>query len=275
MTVAVLLRAGGPAYVKGILYTTVRRQTGNMDQPMPAVVWLGFTYVWVIVFLCLIGFAASFASRWPDRVFRAALLFGVLAAPLNEARIHTYSSLYKHVVFGAWFGAIAAGWVIAKATEVSERKGWRIATAVLAVAALAGYGQGSTQFAWWPDTTGVLRFLHPRITPASGPIALSSDNRWALTYYLGAETYPGQLTDIIPASIPRIRRGGYLYVEVDTTAPLSGTWADGKQQFNEGQEALAAVIEATPGYRLVYTEPWVDAFYTGEFRVWQYERPAR
>ena len=47
----------------------------------------------------------------PSRRLRGLLLLasaGVLV-PLEQARIHTLTSLNKHVDLGAWFAAVAAG----------------------------------------------------------------------------------------------------------------------------------------------------------------------
>ena len=37
-------------------------------------------------------------------------MLATVAAPLNQARIGTKVSLQKHMVFGAWFGCILAGY---------------------------------------------------------------------------------------------------------------------------------------------------------------------
>ena len=43
-------------------------------------------------------------------IIGALFMFATVAAPLNQARIGTIVSLQKHVVFGAWFGCILAGY---------------------------------------------------------------------------------------------------------------------------------------------------------------------
>ena len=47
-----------------------------------------------------------------------------LLVPTEQARIHTYTSLSKHVDFGAWFAAIAAGYAADRAIRlVRGRRG--------------------------------------------------------------------------------------------------------------------------------------------------------
>jgi hypothetical protein len=55
-------------------------------------------------------------------------------APLNQARIHTTTSLSKHVDFGAWFAAAAAGYLIARLARISRHR-WAGAAVALAASA--------------------------------------------------------------------------------------------------------------------------------------------
>jgi 4-amino-4-deoxy-L-arabinose transferase-like glycosyltransferase len=110
VVLALAVKVGGPAYWHGIQFTTLSRSVyNNGTESRTSVFWLGFTYGWVVIVLAVAAFIFKVRAGWPSVLMFGALAAGTLAAPLNQARIDTYTSLYKHVAFGAWFGAIAAG----------------------------------------------------------------------------------------------------------------------------------------------------------------------
>ena len=139
-----LLALGGSVYFTGLLSTTVSRAVGGNRASMvltDASRWIGIACI-----PAAIGVVVALARR-RDRVQAAIVtvlaVSGVLA-PLNQARIHTTTSLSKHVDFGAWFAAVAAGFLIMQLARVSLRR-WAAAglalagaAAVLVPAAVAG-----------------------------------------------------------------------------------------------------------------------------------------
>ena len=270
----------GPDYVHGISYTTVERQLVGDPQAAQTVLWLGFTFAWILIALTIAAAVFHLKGTPAERLLFLVLVVAIIAAPANQARIHTYASLYKHVVFGAWFGAIAAGWLISRAqAAVKPGKGWRIGAAICFVALLAGVGQATTQFQSWPNTTPVVRELRKVVTPKSGRLGFATINgfRWS-SYYLGSRALPSQTVEIDgPVSSAQIAGGYYRYVDVDTWSPLPGI--TGVDQGQQGQDrsyvALAARIQASGDYRLIYTGHWTDAWYSGESRIWEYEGPSR
>ena len=72
-------------------------------------------YVWTSLILVLAVLGAVLASRGEARgkFLPAILAAAALLVPAEQARLHTTVSLQKHVVFGAWFAAIAAGYAMA------------------------------------------------------------------------------------------------------------------------------------------------------------------
>lgn len=156
--ISALLALGGPWYLAGALYTTVSRAAGT-SPPLQVFAdawkWVGLVCViaGVGVILC--------ALRRRDRV--QVMLLMVLAAsgilaPLNQARIHTATSLSKHVDFGAWFAAAAAGYAIAQLSQIGPRRVVRFAVAGLVLIAAAlpaeimGRAQASEIFHEWPNS---------------------------------------------------------------------------------------------------------------------------
>jgi len=109
------LAIGKRKYIQGILYTTVNRSSSQvgMGQSPLLVLEKAWTWIGVVVVIATMGMLSLLVSRSRSNVLLiigALFMFATVAAPLNQARIGTIVSLQKHVVFGAWFGCILAGY---------------------------------------------------------------------------------------------------------------------------------------------------------------------
>lgn len=257
-----LLYLAGPGYWRGIMFTTVARQVGSTEDP-GSVFWLGFTYVWILVLLACTALILNIRAGRSAALLYSVLLFAVIAAPANQARIQSWASLYKHTAFGAWFGAIAAGYVLGAATRIHAQKGWRIGAAIVALAAASGYGQGIAQFGYWADVSPLMSVLRHDLNPASGPVLAeeASDVR----YYLADQVSREQITGISAASGPEIRSHYYRFVEIDFSFTSI---------VSSDRKALTAV-DATSGYRLIAAIPWKDHYHSGTFWIWEYQGGAQ
>lgn len=159
--VAVLLALGGSLYTAGVSYTTVARAVGD-DPPVRV---LEDSCRWVGV-VCLLAWAGLIMCwRRGSRV--QAMLLAILAvagilAPLEQADIHTLTSLQKHVDFGAWLAAPAAGYVLARLSRVSKRRSLSlvaaglVAAVVVLPAGMLGSAQAKNLFDGWPDSSSVV-----------------------------------------------------------------------------------------------------------------------
>jgi hypothetical protein len=265
-----LFRFGGHLYIQGIMFTTLARASSNT--PVFAVLRLAATYVGMLVVLALIGTKASSALGRRAQVLCAVLTAAAVLAPLEEARIHTSTSLYKHVVFGAWFGAIAAGYAVARATEVNAVKGWRIGPAVTALLGVIGFGQATGMFGFWPDTAPLVASLTQQMASYPGPVFIQSGSEFApnvLNYYLlrqDAEAKTGYVSaEYAPAAVAAsaIRSHYYAVVATDHTPGAGHDYA-----------VLDDALRRTAGYRMVTSIPWRDASTSGRFEVWRDEQAA-
>jgi hypothetical protein len=162
--VAALLALGGPLYMVGVMYTTLARAVGGD----PSVRVLEDSWRWVGVVCVLAWTGVIICLRRGSRV--QAMLLAVLAvagmlAPLEQARIHTITSLHKHVDFGAWLAAPAAGYALARLSRFSTRRSLSFVAAGLmaAVVVLPAGMLGSTQakklFHGWPDFSSAITQL--------------------------------------------------------------------------------------------------------------------
>jgi len=183
--VAAALAAGGGEYWQGITSSTLSRP--QSDVPVGAV--LHSAYVWTSLILVLAVLGAVLASRENSRgaLLPAALTAAALLAPAAQAGLHTTVSLQKHVVFGAWFAAIAAGYGMARLSRVDPGNGWAAVMALpIAASALFGsIGQASALFRVWPDAGATIGILRSAVR--SHPGNYLAEDYDVEAYYLRAE----------------------------------------------------------------------------------------
>ncbi len=88
-----------------------------------------------------------------------------MLAPLEQARIHTITSLHKHVDFGAWLAAPAAGYALARISRVSKRSSLSLMVSGLILVALIlplgkiGSKQADVLYRGWPNSSPVIARL--------------------------------------------------------------------------------------------------------------------
>jgi 4-amino-4-deoxy-L-arabinose transferase-like glycosyltransferase len=186
-----LLVLGGGEYITGIAQTTLTRVGSTSSASL--VFGTAWQLTAVVVVTSGLGALLVLFDRRPLalRLLFVLLAGAALLVPLEQARIHTLTSLSKHVAFGAWFAAIAAGY----AAEVVIR--WArhrllqgTAIAVCAVLLIPAMRLGETQakgiFATWPNSTALMAKLRQLLPGTSGPI-LDDNNRAVAEYYLPKE----------------------------------------------------------------------------------------
>jgi 4-amino-4-deoxy-L-arabinose transferase-like glycosyltransferase len=263
------LLVAGRSYLAGILFTTLARQAGTVSSGgvlRDAAPWIGI--------VLLLAMRSVVVARGRRQVALCAVLaVAVLLAPLEQARIHTSISLEKHVAFGAWFGAIAAGYVLAHAVENSKYWKWRIPAATAAVVLLFGVLQARTFDARWPDSSQATAAMSRVVTGTRGPILAEEDE--VFRYYLRlppGRTYTlkgfyywdvkarKELTGI-PALQLAIRHHYFEDVELDYSFPDDLSY----------EKAITAAVHSTAGYRLIARIPWHDGSSSNYFQIWTYK----
>ena len=267
-----LLRLGGHSYLQGIMFTTLARESSRV--PAGAILRDSALWVGLILVIALRGLVIADSTR--VRLICATLACAVVLAPLEQARIHTQTSLDKHVAFGAWFGAIAVGYVLDRAVETSKYMGWRIPIGTIGLIALMGIPQASSFYSSWPNAATVIATMQ-RLVAADPGAPILAEQGPVVDYYLGLP--PRQLTN---------NTGGFWYWD-----PLRRKGVDGTAAYLEAiqnhyfsvieldfsfstrkqvdQEVLAALRRAG-GYHLVTTIPWTDRFGSADFDLWEYQR---
>ncbi len=267
--VVALLCLGGPSYLAGVMFSTLARQPGTV----PAGNVLRDAAPWIGIVLLLAMRSVVIARDRREQALCAVLAVAVLLAPIEQARIHTSVSLEKHVAFGAWFGAIAAGYVLARAVEDSKYWKWRIAPATAAVVLGFGVLQAHTFDTRWPDASRADAAMSRVVAGTRGPILAEEDE--VFRYYLRlppGRTYTlkgfyywdaqarRELTGI-PALRLAIQHHYFEDIELDYSFPADISY----------EKAISAAVRATRGYRLISRIPWRDDTASSFFLIWQYD----
>jgi MFS family permease len=173
---------GGQFTLTAITGSTTQREAG--DIPPLSVLWNATPLIAVVMAVGLIGLVLACSERTRrTALLCAVLVVAVLLAPAVQAHDHTTVSQYKHVVYGLWFGAIAAGYALSKADAVNAVKGWRVGLAAVIFSGLLSLGQASALYGFWPNTTRLMATVQQDL-PADGPALLQGGDQMVAYYYL-------------------------------------------------------------------------------------------
>jgi hypothetical protein len=270
---AVLFRLGGPWYLIGIAQTTTMRPDGASS----AAQVLADSWDWIGV-VVVAGLAGVVLTAVTSRSRTSLALIGVLAAagllaPFEQARIHTTVSLNKHVDFGAWLGAIAAGYAAARLADWLRPRWARVlatlclGAAIIPVAAV-GIAQARSMTAW-PGASRLVPFLRPR-TDHGGRFLAETDS--VPEYYLPRTSWR-QWSNTASITLADGRS------ENDTHAPARYARAIKHHYFSlvilnfsetpAMDQSIERDLSANPGYQLLSAVPWGGAT-GGSYVVWQY-----
>jgi hypothetical protein len=170
-TVALLLgvaRLAGSDYMAGFKFTTLDRFEG--DASVSSLLWDSAQWIGVPFLLAVIGVVCWTVRPFTDRGervgpggsrLRRALLGGVMAAsallaPIQQIRIHTETSLFKHVGFGLMLAAPIAGVGLSRVIGDHFRR-TQVGIAIWGVSLVVGMSTANSQFDGWPSSTA---FIH-------------------------------------------------------------------------------------------------------------------
>ncbi len=259
-----LLLLGGEISVTAISATTTQRGSGG--DSWLAVLRNAAPLVAMVLGVALLGLVLACRERTDRRpLLCAVLVVAVLLAPAFQAYDHTSVSLYKHVVFGLWFGAMAAGYALSKAVVVNAAKGWRIGLAAAIFTCLLGFDQASGWYGFWPNSTRLMAAVEHDL-PAHGPMLMQGGDQMVAYYYLSRQ---GIRPDIVtsyayaPDTVADMIDNHRVWmVETDTGTGIS------PGSIQESVAGSPAGLEHA-GYRRVEQIPWRDPDgAVGWFTIW-------
>jgi MFS family permease len=273
------LALGGPAYWHGITSTTLDRPAASSS----AAVILKRSYIWTSLILVLSGLGIMLARK-DGRIVRiliAALAMTDLLVPAEQIRVHTTVSLQKHVDFGAWFAAIAAGYAMARISRVNKGTGWAavLSLPIVAFTAFSAVGQAASLYQIWPDAAPLISAIRPVLEHDNGRVLAEGDEFSVIPYYLGNEvsfrqfstTYQFTYVDPryqrrigMPASFADAIRHGYFSLVV--------------LDYAGGHPAVDRVItrsaETSGNCREMLNKRYVQLYVQRSFRIWKCTPPS-
>ncbi len=177
-----LLALGGPGYLTGISLTTTGRVHGTDTASLVLTDSWSWTAV-VVVPAVVAAIVCAVRRRWPQALLLAVLALSGLLAPADQARIQTTTSLDKHVDFGAWFAAIAAGYLLSSPSR--RRVVLAVSLAALIPVTSVDVAQAQAMIDW-PDVTGLVKVVRPMTTHGGHFLVETTD---VLQYYLPNTTW--------------------------------------------------------------------------------------
>jgi hypothetical protein len=265
---------GGHTYWHGITTTTLTRASGTY----PASFLLLDSGKWVgsVAFLAIIGTVATACNRLGRvaTVLASILTTAVLLVPAEQVRIHTYTSLFKHVGFGGWFACIPAGYAVASLARAVPRSkvphAIFVGIATVCLAAMPSVPWAASHFGW-PDNSRVIPKMRAVLATTRGPV-LADDRGNILDYYLPSETAHRQIL------------GTFFYAYND---PATGTHLTGSPAYAAAIRAryfsvimlefwdtaqtdddILRDLEVNVGYQLVATIPYRATGQHGDVLIW-------
>lgn len=257
--VVIALYAASPAYWHGVTWTTLDRQVISVTAPL-RVLDIAWGWMALLALLAVLGVWLSWYERERAWGLPVVLLAAGFLAPLEQARISDITSLHKHVVFGAWFLVMMAGYAVSRISYLDGRlaQGAIIGGVLFGALAVTGVGQASSFATSWPSTRSAMTALTASVRQVNGPCLVFQED--AAYYYLPPDetrsgivgpytfSYPDpasqRLMSRFPAMAAAIAHGYFGTVEVDAS------------QGDPAYRLLVGALRHSGLYVLVSSEPW-------------------
>jgi hypothetical protein len=272
-----LFTLGGSLYAVGIDQTVLTRVQGdNTPQSVlaAAAAWTGMSLVLAIAAIAL-GPRGHGRAR---RLLLALLAGAAFLVPVEQARLHTLTSLDKHADMGAWFACIGAGYAVSLIVSLPRPRLARwgavaVAAGILFFPARLGAEQARALFTAWPNANQFVATIRPLVDGTSGRLLVETPSipefylpaggqwdRWSTTSSI-------RLPDGKSISVPvggvghpdiylsLIRQHFFSVIALDPSEITSGFDA-----------ALSADLSADPSYRVFDRLPYGHGTYT----IWVY-----
>ncbi|HTU07844.1 MAG TPA: glycosyltransferase family 39 protein [Trebonia sp.] len=262
------LYLGGADYFTGIKFTTLTRFQG--DNSASSLLWDSAQWIGIPFALAVIGAVAyayrPFTERGEEiapaggrlrRALLGALMAGsALLAPAEQIRIHTFTSLQKHVGFGLLLAAPIIGVGLARVIGDHFRR-TQIGIAVWGAALAVGMTQANNLFNSWPNSSVLVadmaRYLRPGahylVEVDEVPIYYlrqhsdAQPSQFTSTYYIGVVGQQGQFLTGNAGYVAAIKAGYFQMIAYNyQTTPAVDT-------------VIASALAADPQYRLAAVIP--------------------
>jgi hypothetical protein len=305
ISVLILLAdAGGGFYWTGISQTILSRPHGtNSASSVLLIAWQWMAPVAVVAMAGLLTCVATQQSR-SQQILLVVLGAALLVVPLEQARIHTITSLDKHLDVGGWFAAIVAGYAVSVVSRLRIPAAVRTrfpalvrthmsvlirmrfptlvritvtaaAVAALAIPVLTGFVQARTLFQW-PNSRSFVAAFRPLAEHSTGPLLVESPS--PVRYYLGSTIRWQRWSNTWAVTLPDGRSIGSNGV---TNSGIRGIYT---RRIAQGFFGLIALnLTTTPRldhqiiqaitqsrrYRFVESVPYQAPHYLASYAIWE------
>lgn len=284
---------GGSSYGAGITSTTLTRSQGVAS--VRSVLNVSTNATGIVAVLAVLGAIVIIVRRpdWTTVLLACTLAGAEFLAPAEQARIHTLTSLFKHVGYGAWFACVIGGFLLAelpgllarlsrvakaaRAPGAGVRPRWALVTggtialAVVLVAGVYDIPVANGQYGDWADSGPMISEMSKLVTP-SGYYMVEDPS--VATYYLGSK---------VPFSHIDSTYANFSYTDPQTHKLLIGyaAFADSisRGYFNDivlafgdtfGQDqAIVQDMNTDHNYRLIDTIPYRTSYGPGHYEIFQ------
>jgi hypothetical protein len=256
---AIAIHQGGPSYLRGIEFTTFNRQIVTGTSPLK-ILDIAWGWLALLLLLAVLGLLLLWLDNTRPNLLPIVLVTALLLAPAEQARISDITSLHKHVVFGAWFACIVAGYAITRISQLDGQlsHGVIIGCVLIAVVAVTGFSQATSVARSWPSVSHAMPALNRAIHREGCPCLVMQET--AADYYLPANDLTG----------PVIGPYTFSYQSATHWQPLTGTRAMaaairngyfGAVELDASRgratyRKLIASLRDSGQYKLVRKQPW-------------------
>ena len=279
------LKLGGPSYRAGITFTTLER--GNGSYPAFGIFYVSAVWMGLTLLLAFIGVIVTIwrRPRLTDRLLALVLGISVTLVPAEQARIHTFTSLFKHVGYGAWFGAIVAGYALSSFPQAvpaaKARFAYVVSAAAVVLSAVPGTVIATAHFTeGWPSSGTYIAQLRPWVVRARAQGEMLFDNASIPEYYSpGLMRFQYVINNVYfaytdPATGRRITQPPLAYADAikhGYFALIALTYGNAPSDYDPG---IRQDISRYGGYKLVVGVPYRLTLNHGEFLVWVRTAPS-
>jgi Dolichyl-phosphate-mannose-protein mannosyltransferase len=256
---AVAIHEGGPSYLRGIEFTTFNRQIVTGTSPLK-ILDIAWGWLALLLLLAVLGLLLLWLDNTRPNLLPIVLVTALLLAPAEQARISDITSLHKHVVFGAWFACIVAGYALTRISQLDGQlsHGVIIGFVLVAVVGVTGFSQATSVTRSWPSVSHAMPALNRAIGRDGCPCLVLQET--APDYYLPAKDLTGSIIGPYTfsyqsashwqplmgtrAMAAAIRNGYFGAVEVDASR--------GRATYRR----LLSSLRASGQYRLLRKQSW-------------------
>jgi Dolichyl-phosphate-mannose-protein mannosyltransferase len=284
---------GGPSYGAGITSTTLTRTQGT--DSVRSVLEVSAQATGIIAVLAVLGAVVIMLRRpgWSTVLLAWALTGAEFLAPAQQARIHTLTSLFKHVGYGAWFACVIGGYLLAelpalltrlsrlgmiRVPRASRPPRWALltGTAIASVVVLAAGGYDMTvangQYGDWANSRGMIAEMD-KLVQRNGYYMVEDPS--VATYYLGSKVQFSHVDSTYTSFNyldPQTHKMLFSYAAFADSIK-NGYFNDIVLAFGDtfGQDqAIVQDIDADHNYRLIDSIPYKTSY--GSSHYWIFQR---